>query len=710
MIHPSERQSKGTSVGASLALCLLAICTTFIFQQVVVGNRLFSYLIPTIICAHLLLWLGRKLKVPMLISSAIAAVASLGLVTYRIYGFPFSHIHELRVDLHLASDQVINATPPIVAYHGVIVVICATFVVAAIFSDWFAFRRNLLFEVVVPYFAIFAFIAIIGESESVWFATAAFLLGTLLFSIFQVVNMRVNTVSTDASTKAKAAYLRIGFGIIATVVFCVPLLTQLLPGYEKAGLVHINDNFGSSQDDSPIPSANGSTDISHSISLKRQLVKQSNTEFFSVKSSHRTYWRELVLDDFKNGVWTTHSGPYSFQPPAPAGNAFDSTITIKSLATKYLPGPFPAVSTNAPAKIDPATGIIFTKSAIAQNSSYTVVGVNRNFTPEQLFGADPNIPSAVRAVDLNTNSVTPRAAALAHQITQSSRSSYDKALAIETYLRSNYQYDLNSAAPTNTNSLDQFLFKTKRGYCQQFSGAYAAMARSVGVPARVAIGYTPGELGTDGLYHVLGLHAHAWPEVYLGQYGWVPFEPTPTRGIPNATSYTNVAEAQANPNNPQTATTQTTFASATTNTTTSPTTFANNSSQKDGRRHLIVFVGLGILAAILIAFGFLLARRNKNTLATPDQCWRNVEHALAKHKLYRYEGETRMRFSKRASQNLENQDPHSEIPFVLVEFARRVDEVTFAAHSEVRNLRRDSIVISSAISHKKLAGQKTGRG
>src|SRR3546814_13822800 len=71
-------------------------------------------------------------------------------------------------------------------------------------------------------------------------------------------------------------------------------------------------------------------------------------------------------------------------------------------------------------------------------------------------------------------------------------------------------------------ALEQFLFETQVGYCEQFAGAYAAMARAVGLPARVAVGFTQGERDeTDPtLFHVRGEHAHAWPEVYLAGAGW----------------------------------------------------------------------------------------------------------------------------------------------------------------------------------------------
>jgi hypothetical protein len=78
------------------------------------------------------------------------------------------------------------------------------------------------------------------------------------------------------------------------------------------------------------------------------------------------------------------------------------------------------------------------------------------------------------------------------------------------------------------------------------------MARAVGLPARVAVGFTPGEEDPDtpGLYHVRGEYAHAWPEVFIAGAGWVPYEPTPGRGAPGAEGYTGVPEAQAAASNP----------------------------------------------------------------------------------------------------------------------------------------------------------------
>jgi hypothetical protein len=84
----------------------------------------------------------------------------------------------------------------------------------------------------------------------------------------------------------------------------------------------------------------------------------------------------------------------------------------------------------------------------------------------------------------------------------------------------------------------------KKGYCEQFSGTFAAMARAVNLPSRVMVGFTQGQLRADGLYHVAGRHAHAWPEVWFDGYGWVSFEPTPGRGAPGAEQHTGRQAAQ----------------------------------------------------------------------------------------------------------------------------------------------------------------------
>jgi hypothetical protein len=107
---------------------------------------------------------------------------------------------------------------------------------------------------------------------------------------------------------------------------------------------------------------------------------------------------------------------------------------------------------------------------------------------------------------------------------------YDKVTALETYLRNNYTYDTNIAAPPpGTEAASWFLFQSRRGFCNYFATAMTLMARSIGIPARVAAGYTNGKYNTStNEWDISGTDAHAWTQIYFAGYGWINFEPSAT--------------------------------------------------------------------------------------------------------------------------------------------------------------------------------------
>ena len=120
-----------------------------------------------------------------------------------------------------------------------------------------------------------------------------------------------------------------------------------------------------------------------------------------------------------------------------------------------------------------------------------------------------------------------RVHSLANEIVQDADSSYEKALAIQSYLRQ-FPYDLEVASPPpGRDVVDFFLFDVQRGYCDYYASAFVVLARSVGVPSRLAIGYAMGSYRAESkCYVVVERDAHSWPEIYFGEYGWIPFEPT----------------------------------------------------------------------------------------------------------------------------------------------------------------------------------------
>jgi hypothetical protein len=139
--------------------------------------------------------------------------------------------------------------------------------------------------------------------------------------------------------------------------------------------------------------------------------------------------------------------------------------------------------------------------------------------------------------------------ALARRFVAGTYTPYDQAIALQDHLRVGYAY-YQEARPGHSNAdLEYFLFRSLHGYCEQFAGAFAAMARSLGLPARVAVGFTPGTYDPDaGVWRVTTKEAHAWPELYLEGLGWVPFEPTPGRAQPSQDDGgTNALLAQVRP-------------------------------------------------------------------------------------------------------------------------------------------------------------------
>jgi hypothetical protein len=115
---------------------------------------------------------------------------------------------------------------------------------------------------------------------------------------------------------------------------------------------------------------------------------------------------------------------------------------------------------------------------------------------------------------------------LADQLTGPTSTPYDKAVAVESYLRS-LPYTLDPPAPpANQDGVDFFLFDAKTGYCDYFASAMAVMLRDEGIPARVVSGYATGEPQGDGTFRIKDSDSHTWTEVYLPPYGWIPFEPS----------------------------------------------------------------------------------------------------------------------------------------------------------------------------------------
>jgi transglutaminase-like putative cysteine protease len=248
------------------------------------------------------------------------------------------------------------------------------------------------------------------------------------------------------------------------------------------------------------------------------------------------YWRGTVYSAYMGIGWRQGQTEAVPQPPyAPLGPPERSgrrplrqefTLLVFHGQTLYAAGDPHSVDRAVTARRRRESGDLVALEGQADN--YHVLSLVPQVTAQELAEAPATVPSQVEEVYLVLPGGLPqRVVDLAREVTAEAELPYARALALEAYLRS-FPYDLEVAKPPEGRDVvDYFLFDLQRGYCDYFASAMVVMARSVGIPARLAVGYAMGRYDPQqGAYVVTEKDAHAWPELYFSDYGWIPFEPT----------------------------------------------------------------------------------------------------------------------------------------------------------------------------------------
>ena len=197
----------------------------------------------------------------------------------------------------------------------------------------------------------------------------------------------------------------------------------------------------------------------------------------------------------------------------------------------FLPVPYWPMRANVPGnwREEPGTLMIYSNSAPTDGLQYTVTSGQVEPTTAML-AATPHIPPAISHDYLGFKSnLTRQLRTIALQVTRGKTTAFDKAVALEQwFLSSRFTYSIASTnLPNSPRGLLTFLTTDRQGFCQQFAFAMAVLARMIGIPSRVAIGFTAGHQHANGTWVVTTADAHAWPELYFTGVGWLRFEPTP---------------------------------------------------------------------------------------------------------------------------------------------------------------------------------------
>lgn len=174
---------------------------------------------------------------------------------------------------------------------------------------------------------------------------------------------------------------------------------------------------------------------------------------------------------------------------------------------------------------------VYSREGISEGETYSVDVMRSDATSDALRAAGDQYPAQVTERYLQLpDTVTDRTRELAVEITANAETPYDKAKAIEQYLRETITYSEDIGfPPSNVDVVDYVLFQSQEGYCEYYASAFVVLARSLDIPTRMVTGLFPSDEQTNGGILYRELNAHAWPQVYFPGYGWIGFEPTAAR-------------------------------------------------------------------------------------------------------------------------------------------------------------------------------------
>ncbi|RKS09858.1 transglutaminase superfamily protein [Nocardiopsis sp. Huas11] len=283
------------------------------------------------------------------------------------------------------------------------------------------------------------------------------------------------------------------------------------------------------------------------VSLQRELASASDRTVLTYRSTSEDpdYLRTFALDEFDGVNWTmtpvnaSGDNEASGELPLPSGwsePAPEETVTTRisidsdTPRMNFLPLPYWVSSVEVPGEwyIDPETHMVFTTNSPTTGLNFTVESIDSRPSGDELAATGSPRSLGGGHLDLPRD-LDPAIGQLTEQVTADAQTPYERAVAIQEYFTDGaFTYDLTPpAVPEGVDPLAHFLLTDQVGYCQQFAGAMAVMARQAGVPSRVAVGYTAGENIDGDRWSVTVGDAHAWPELYFEDVGWVRFEPTP---------------------------------------------------------------------------------------------------------------------------------------------------------------------------------------
>lgn len=536
-----ERLASLAAVGA------LAVATALVFGRVFVGTEATWKLVAAAAASAAVAGLLERRALPL---ATLAAAAALVLaVTWLAFpdtvrfGLPtadtLSAIREALEQVGRQAREQVSPTPPLTP----LLLAALTAVWAAAFSiHALAVRAGSPLLALIPSAALIGFADSALKGEGGLGFAGLFLAGTLAVLLMDSIR-RVRQWGTlrpwrGPSGRPRALVARGAGGLAAVTVVAALIVPGLLPGFGSDGLIDLR-----SHDDG--------TSIDPLVSIKAQLARTTPLPLFEVHAERAAYWRMLALDSFDGTTWSTADLDASNAQPVPSGQfidfaepanpaTFDQQVTVEAdLRFPWIPAAFSPTRIQleqAGYRYDPDLSMAVAPELLRAGDTYDVRSQYSAVSYEQLQAqVFPELPRDDQDGQL-PDSLPREIAETARLWTAGATTDLEAILAIQNHLR-RFTYDADVEPTIDADAIVTFLKDTRRGFCQQFAGTMAVLLRSLGYPARVAVGFTPGTLSGEGAWRVTSADAHAWVEVRFPDYGWLAFEPTPGQTNPIAQAY-----------------------------------------------------------------------------------------------------------------------------------------------------------------------------
>ncbi len=553
MAGPSGTSARAQRLITVAATCALAAVTAFALGRVFIGGApTWRLLFAAIACALLACACERRNLALAAAVSVLGLVVVVGLLVFHDttwHGVPtLSTLRAMLDASRLVGPQArlqVSPTPPLAP----LMLAAVTAMWAAVFSAHaLAFRAGSPLLALLPPVALVAFADTVLDQLVKPIYGLEFLAAALLV-IFADGIRRVQAWGPVWSGPGRDAQLTrtAGRGArrVAVVALSVAVLAPLLiPGFGSKALLDLAGH------------SHSGVNVDVLVSVASELKRDDPIEVFTVQTPQPTYYRLLSLSDWDGATWHPAPGqsvdvgpgtPVDVQDLDPIVEADSASITQQfhvsaKIDQPYIPTNYPPVNLEMGVNVhwDETSGTATLDGSIDSGADYTVTSKVLEPTPKQLRQISSSVSSDSPLVALPPTT-PPDVKAIAENWSDGASTMYDKVIAIQDHLLDDFTYDDSVPAQENTTALLNFLQQSKRGFCQQFASSMAVLLRSIGIPTRVAVGFTSGTRDADqpDLWHVSTLNAHAWVEVLFPGYGWLAFEPTPTKTNPVATTYAN---------------------------------------------------------------------------------------------------------------------------------------------------------------------------